>query len=80
MTGELKVGARSNKVPLLFMLAIMLILLFCLRGTYLWGRRDLLDDLGMDGYRVTIDTALERGDGRCVVQVWRDGAWAEVMR
>ena len=64
----------------LAIVAIILVTVVAFRGTWLAGRRSLLNDLGMGGFRVTIDAALEPGEGGCIVQVWRDGGWTDVER
>ena len=64
----------------ILILCILAIIVSAFRSTWLAGRRSLIDDLGMDGFRVTIDAAIESGEGRCGVQVWRKGGWTDVAR
>ena len=73
-------SATSKVTAWIVVLCILAITAAAFRLTWLAGRRSLIDDLGMDGFRVTIDTALEPGEGGCSVQVWRDGDWTEVER
>jgi len=74
------VGMSKNLRAWLVLLALVGITVAAFRLAWTAGRRSLLDDLGMDGYRVVIDRALEPGEGRCIIQVWRDGGWVDVER
>jgi len=81
MDAEMKAKPDAKKLTtLLVLLAILALVMAAFRFTWLAGRKSLVNDLGMDGYRVTVDAVLERGEGRCGVQVWRDGGWMEVER
>ena len=81
MNDKPKGKSETKKLTNLFVwLAVLAIVVAAFRLTWLAGRRSLITDLGMDGFRVTFDAALYPGEGLCIVEVWRDGRWTNVER
>ena len=70
---------KPEEVRLVSLLLLLTLLIGMLLGASIADRRGLVL-LREDGYNLLEDTSLRRGQGRYVIQVWRDGQWVDIPR